>query len=662
MQKSVIYNLNIVFLLTSIISILRLNLKVHDTNDYHTNDTIYEVIQIKKSYYIISDNSNNLILYTESNLIPGQLITVDSDARRINCRKIKNNFCYKEYAAGRGIYYTLNTDEIKVIDNKLNINVLRYKFVKYIETYNHSELLSGILIGELDVNDEIYSNMQKLGILHVFAISGLHVSILFGILIKTLNKNVSIETITIFFMFVLILYFIICDYSISIYRILSTYVLSCIFKHASKTDILKISACIILLYKPYYITNIGFQLSYIISFILIKSELIFKNTKNTFTKLILFNVIIFIATIPIISNINYEMNVFSIIINLLIIPIFTFVIVPISILTLFLNVLIDTFILVENLLFHIIDFLGKFDYLVFNTAYYSLPKAIVFYFIAIKLFKKIELRRFKDALLMVLILVFSMTITKNIFITDNVNILDVDQGNMVHIQTKYNLCNIIIDAGSANNYVNPQDYVQYLKSKGVTKIDAIYLSHNDSDHTSFVSIISNHIQVNAIFVNEFFDNSHTFDVRTIQGNVIHYCGNSTIEIYNPPVDFGSKNDNSMIQRVIINNTKFLFLGDISYNIEEYYIKKTDLSADYVMLGHHGSNTSTSYKSLSEYNPVMAIISCGKNNFYGHPSSNVIALLETTNTDYLVTSENGSIHFNLFYNKVKIEHFYALYSN
>lgn len=103
------------------------------------------------------------------------------------------------------------------------------------------------------------------------------------------------------------------------------------------------------------------------------------------------------------------------------------------------------------------------------------------------------------------------------------------------------------------------------------------------------------------------------------------------------------NTYSIVLKVTFGNNKFMFTGDAQASNEEDMINKGyDLSADVLKVGHHGSHTSTSENFLNKVNPKYAVISCGKNNDYGHPHKETMERLQTKNIPVYRTDESGNI--------------------
>lgn len=117
-------------------------------------------------------------------------------------------------------------------------------------------------------------------------------------------------------------------------------------------------------------------------------------------------------------------------------------------------------------------------------------------------------------------------------------------------------------------------------------------------------------------------------------------------------DYDNENDNSSVVYMKFNNHKFLFMGDAGVEVEEDLIEKYNLQdIDVLIVGHHGSKTSSSKEFIDTINPKYSIISVGKNNRYGHPNKEILNNLE--GSKIYRTDEDGSIMFKIKNNELKI---------
>ena len=177
--------------------------------------------------------------------------------------------------------------------------------------------------------------------------------------------------------------------------------------------------------------------------------------------------------------------------------------------------------------------------------------------------------------------------------------------------------------------VSKEILIPFLKKKSIYHLDYLFMTHNDFDHIGGVESLINSFNV--------LDYNKTNDFNNKRIN--------NIEFYNlNPSKFNSNNDDSLVLYFTLNNIDYLLLGDISKEKEKEIVQKYPyLNVDVIKVAHHGSDTSTSEYLLNAYNISEAVISCGKNNYYGHPSTNVINRLENHQIKVRRTDEEGTIY-------------------
>ena len=111
----------------------------------------------------------------------------------------------------------------------------------------------------------------------------------------------------------------------------------------------------------------------------------------------------------------------------------------------------------------------------------------------------------------------------------------------------------------------------------------------------------------------------------------------------PAKSYADPNNTSIVVKVEFGDTSFLFTGDMEKDAETDMLDYgMDVSADVLKVGHHGSSTSTGYRFLYEVDPEYAVISVGKDNTYGHPHRETVAILGDAGVPMLRTDELGTI--------------------
>ena len=120
-------------------------------------------------------------------------------------------------------------------------------------------------------------------------------------------------------------------------------------------------------------------------------------------------------------------------------------------------------------------------------------------------------------------------------------------------------------------------------------------------------------------------------------------GGAEVTILGPVFDYENVNDSSIVLRIDHGERSFLFMGDAELGSEQDMLAcGCPLNADLIKIGHHGSETSTSYQLLYEASPQYAVISCGLNNSYGHPDEAVMSRLRDADVRVYRTDMQGHI--------------------
>lgn len=225
------------------------------------------------------------------------------------------------------------------------------------------------------------------------------------------------------------------------------------------------------------------------------------------------------------------------------------------------------------------------------------------------------------------------------------------QGDSELIQS--NGKNMLIDTGTNES---TSSLISYLKSQNISKVDYLVLTHPHEDHIGGADAVIKDFNVEKVYMPKIITTTKTFkDVTTAMQNKglkpsvptvgeEFKVGDASCKILSPiNVNKEDLNTYSIVLKVTFGSNKFLFTGDAQASNEEDMINKNfDLSADVLKVGHHGSHTSTSQAFLDKVNPKFAVISCGKNNDYGHPHSETIDKLKVKNIPLYRTDESGTI--------------------
>ena len=622
--------------------------------------------------YIVNDN--NILIYLNSkekilcryksnnfNYELGDYIKVEGNLELPKNNTIFNNFNYKNYLKYEHINYIFNTNNIMLI--KKNNNLL-YKIknmiLKRIENSTNKNYLYTFILGNTKyIDDDVINSYRNNGISHLFAVSGMHVSLLSLLILKLFNKVKFKNIILVFFV---IFYMFLTDFSPSIMRTGIFLILLLINKkfklNIDNKFLMIILLCICILIDPYVIFKIGFQYSYLISLTLIYFSDIIKKQKNYFCKLLLISFISFLVSIPITVNNFFQINFLGIILNLFFVPFVSFILFPITLITFIIPINI-TFLI--NIFENISIFLSKINIFILVLPKLNIPCVIAYYiiiFIVLLIYKN---NKIKSLILFLLLIVTHISLPYFNFNTE-ISFFDVSQGDSALIKIKNNRLNILIDTGGlyGNSYLS-ENIVNYFKSIGIHKLDYLILSHGDYDHMGEAINLVNNFKVEKVIFNCGPYNDLEKELIKIldKKHIKYYSCIKELDIdknklyFLQTKEYDNENDSSSVIYTEINGYKFMLMGDAGVDKEKDILDKYNITnIDVLKVGHHGSKTSSSHVFINEMNPKYSIISVGKNNRYGHPNKEVLENLKESKI--YRTDQDGSIMFKIKNNQLKIE--------
>lgn len=273
--------------------------------------------------------------------------------------------------------------------------------------------------------------------------------------------------------------------------------------------------------------------------------------------------------------------------------------------------------------------------------------------------KKEHVKYYIIALVIVFIIEFFIGINENNNVVDDfdpnaeimqVHFLDVGQGLSILVQLGDEV--LIYDGGErdASSYV-----VSYIQNLGITEIDYMISSHYDSDHVSGLIGCLKTFDVKHVIGSDYEHNSrlyHSFmGAVKEEGLTMQYpkvgttydFGEAVITILAPAEISNDSNANSVAIKLSYGESDFIFTGDADYASERKMVASgIDLDCEVLSLAHHGSSSGNSSLFLEKTNPEVAVISCEKNNGYGHPHVEVVELLEAMEMDVFRSDVQGTV--------------------
>lgn len=666
-----------------------------------TDSLIIDSNSIVTKDYIIckfrGDSLQRKNIYTQLNA--GNKIYLTGTYQKGREKRNPGEFDYDKYLKSKsvtGLFVTYDTDSINILSNqkdyfKSSLHSVRKLIDETIHKLHNPQtagLLRGLLLADRsEIDYETKNEFINSGVVHILAVSGLHVGYVLVIIIFIFGRF-GIYLRSILTILGLVAFMFLTGVPPSVFRAtLMSVVIIIAFLSNRSTNIINsisIAGFIILLLNPNEIYNPGFQLSFsaVLAIGILYpyiQKIIFKlNLKHKWLEYILlfFGVSLSaqIGTLPFTLAYFSKLSVVALFANLIVIPTVG-VIIGIAFITVFIGVISNSIAiyfaaandLLSGWMIDFIKYTGQLDFSFLWIRNYSLYDSIVFYLglaLVLLVLRKISKVYMKIVLVMILsatIIIYSQFDNKELLDKNvlSVFMIDVGQGDSFLIKFP-NGKTALIDAGEANPFIDNGERViiPLLDNFGIRKIDYGFISHLDLDHYGgFVSIIHND-RIKEIF--RPLPDSSKKSIRLekylsqkkiktrIYDKYSFDVGNVKIYFLNDPNNYlykkFSSNDKSGVIKIVFGNTSFLFVGDCEHP-GEYFLASNFgkmLDSDVLKVGHHGSSTGSSDAFLNLVYPEISLVSAGIKNKFNHPSERVINSLEEINSIIYRTDKSGGV--------------------
>ena len=595
------------------------------------------VEEVKENYFIINSTFERMYVYQKDHPYEiGDILLIRGEKEPFDSVTIESGFNFKEYLNNKGIYTQMYPNDIKVkFFTPFRLHKIKKEFLNRFDS--NSRALIGSFLFSMGSDEEVYEQSQNLHLNRLLSNSGFYLSLvylLFSFILSYLIKKDKAKEGIVIALFIPILMFsfprfvVIKFVFLKLIRWINTYLLK---KKFSYLELISFSGIFFLLIDYHLAYQSVFILTYFIPII----SLFFINSIHGFKKFkkrIVMTILILIAFIPFALDFYHEIAITS--------PLYQLILAPFFIIYYFLSLLSFIGIPIYSFLnsfgwflSSVIAFFNKISIKIYGLEMNSLTIVLFenIYFVNVYYFAS----RFKPMLkisLTAFILYNSFLFVpyKNLF-ADQVSFINVGQGDATLIRS--NKYSILIDTGgSVYQDIATNCLIPFLKKNRIYDIDLLITTHDDFDHSGAVdSLIDN------FTVKRYVKDYQSFPI-TVGGITLH-----NYNVY--PELWNEENDSSLVIGFKTNNYNYLVMGDAPKKIEDRIMKSNNsIPCDILKVGHHGSNTSTSDKFIKYLSPKIGIISCGKDNKYGHPADVVLSILKKNGVIIRRTDLEGTITY------------------
>ncbi|AVH74813.1 DNA internalization-related competence protein ComEC/Rec2 [Weissella koreensis] len=597
-------------------------------------------------------------------------ISITGSGKLLKAQTKRNQFGfdYAQYLKQRNINYVFNFTKIKLIQRtkltgiswlvnqieKLHLYLVCWfeKLPSSLRDYSETLLLGYTRKNFFDDNPGI----QKLGLVHLFSISGFQVMLFYQLWRKVgRNLRVPLEFNLLGLQFGLIFVWIFAGGVLSLIRpilLASLHLWSEV--HLIKLapiDAWGITAILGLLFEPGILQTMGGQLSYLLALGLI----IFQD-KPAWKQSICLGVLI----IPIIITYTHQWHPVALLVNILAVPLFTWVIIPLILIG------------VGAFCFQQMELANFCDYIIYIfkigiklgdtlPGMLNFPAIHDIWLIIILTITIIALVEYKVKWILILLVIYFIS-WGYVFVNPcgRVIFFDVGQGDATLIIEPFLKSTTLVDVGGKFNWKNSKQNYQAkelavnLWAHGITQVDQVVLTHQDYDHIGNLLELARDIKIRRIIIPQGMEKTKAFKKFVAPSNISVETIKAPATLLNSfyvlhPMKSGSgKNEDSIALFKQCGSLGLILTGDLDQMGELKILERYQLPLNGILkLGHHGSNTSTHSNWIRQLKPRYALISAGVNNRYHHPHEETMKKLDQEPTIVFNTQKNGMVSYTWF---------------
>lgn len=579
-------------------------------------------------------------------------------------------FDYQAYLKTQGIYRTVTITAIKKIVPVQSWNVFdwlsswRRQALVYVKTNfpaPMSHYMTGLLFGELDSDfDQMSDLYSSLGIIHLFALSGMQVGFFIDkfrwILLRLGLTKETVDKLQIPFSFV---YAGLTGFSVSVVRSLVQKILGNM--GLRKLDNFAVTVFVCLLILPRFLLTAGGVLTFTYAFLLTVFD--FEDLGQV-KKAAVESLSISLGILPVLMTYFYAFQPLSILLTFVFSFVFDILLLPGLSVIFLLSPLVKItwvngfFVFMEKIIVWVAD-LGLRPWIL------GKPSGLVLLLLLVCLFLLYDFHRKKNWLLgLSLVLALLFFITKHP-LENEVTVVDIGQGDSIFLRDMRGRT-VLIDVGGRVDFAAKEEWqerssqanaertlIPYLHSRGVDRIDSLVLTHTDTDHVGDVLEVAKQVQIGRIYVSPGSLTVPDFVATLKEINVpVHVVAvgdrlpifDSYLEVLYPSGTGDGGNNDSIVLYGRLLETNFLFTGDLEQGELDLIESYPNLPVDVLKAGHHGSQGSSYPEFLDHIGAKIALVSAGENNRYKHPHQETLDRFDSRNIQVYRTDQQGAIRF------------------
>ncbi|WP_105128117.1 DNA internalization-related competence protein ComEC/Rec2 [Streptococcus suis] len=623
--------------------------------------------QIYQVFYKLASQEEQIYFQQLTDLVQ---LEVEAEVSLPAGQRNFKGFDYQAYLKTQGIYRTVKLTAIKKIVPIQSWNIFdwlsswRRQALVYIKTNfpaPMSHYMTGLLFGDLDSKfDQMSDLYSSLGIIHLFALSGMQVGFFIDkfrwLLLRLGLTKETVDKLQIPFSLV---YAGLTGFSVSVVRSLIQKILGNM--GLRKLDNFAVTVFVCLLILPRFLMTAGGVLTFTYAFLLTVFD--FEDLGQV-KKAAVESLSISLGILPVLMTYFYAFQPLSILLTFVFSFVFDVLLLPGLSVIFLLSPLVKItwvngfFVFMEKIIVWVAD-LG------FRPLILGKPSGVILVLLLVSLFLLYDFHRKKNWLLgLNLVLALLFFITKHP-LENEVTVVDIGQGDSIFLRDMRGRT-VLIDVGGRVDFAAKEAWqerssqanaertlIPYLHSRGVDRIDSLVLTHTDADHVGDVLEVAKQVQIGRIVVSSGSLTVPDFVATLKEINVpVHVVEvgdrlpifDSYLEVLYPSGTGDGGNNDSIVLYGRLLKTNFLFTGDLEQGELDLLKTYPNLPVDVLKAGHHGSKGSSYPEFLDHIGAKIALVSAGESNRYKHPHQETLERFDSRNIQVYRTDQQGAIRF------------------
>lgn len=651
-------------------------------------------------YYVLESESEQQAFLQLREVVR---VSVEGTIEEIEHARNKGNFDAKNYYLSLGVLHTLKVERLNSGRKSVSgfwsfVEHLRSWLLQVVRAQKDSRIkqytLALLLADRSGFSEEEWEQYKQLGLLHLLAISGLHISLMVACIERlSWRSGITREKTRGLLVLFVVLYGLVIGWNISGTRAIGMVLLGVLSKPFIKKrasmqmDCLLWMAIASILVWPGILLNVAFQLSYGLTAIII----FLSKWQRAILPRIRANVWVPIGmslvALPLVCQYFFYWNILSIFLTALFSMLFEMLLFPL--LTTYLFAVLFGFIPLIGLLTtvgegilsgvsKVLTFCQQLSFTKFTLGIWDKWEVVLYLAILIVvgiLFEKRKMTMKKGVLGGLAILALLMEVPYH-WGTELV-MVDVGQGDSILLLAPGWNQATLIDTGGLSDFKQKEAWrnrkkkdqgittvVPALQAEGLSELSQVMLSHGDEDHVGNLKTIAKHLTIRQLIIGKGMEKISLMQEMKkkypkIQWKLVlsgdEWKWNETKwKVLWPKGLSHAENEDSILALVTVMKQTILLTGDASEKVEEAVVQANpNLRFSILKAGHHGSRTSSGEALLRLVQPRLAFISCGKHNHYGHPNAETLARLKATGAIIFRTDQDGQIRLRFTREKLEV---------